>query len=199
MRRTRRVSCLAISSRPTCSSLAAATPRFLDFGLAKRAPQMPMSAGASLVRPTMVGEEHLTSPGTTVGTVAYLHVRAPGAAAALGTPCHRSRRLAGTSTAAATCSRSARCSSKWRRVPSRSRELTELTGRRVRCHPSHGAAPARAIQSAVPAETGRDRRKALEEDRELRYQSAADLRSDRRRLTRDLDMGFAFVSSVSLC
>jgi serine/threonine protein kinase len=45
--------------------------KILDFGLAKGAPQLQAAASASV--PTMgVAEENLTSPGSTLGTVAYM-------------------------------------------------------------------------------------------------------------------------------
>jgi serine/threonine protein kinase/tetratricopeptide (TPR) repeat protein len=49
--------------------------------------------------------------------------------------------------------------------------------------------PASNLNSNLPAELGRIISKALEKDRGLRYQSAADLHSDLRRLKLDLDSG----------
>jgi len=44
--------------------------KILDFGLAKLALKSSMSAGPS--QPTLTLEDHLTSPGTAVGTMAYM-------------------------------------------------------------------------------------------------------------------------------
>ncbi|MBV8049872.1 MAG: serine/threonine protein kinase, partial [Acidobacteriaceae bacterium] len=46
--------------------------KILDFGLAKMAPVGPRSDQATAAAPTAVNEEYLTSPGSTVGTVAYM-------------------------------------------------------------------------------------------------------------------------------
>jgi eukaryotic-like serine/threonine-protein kinase len=45
------------------------------------------------------------------------------------------------------------------------------------------------VNRTLPAELGRIIGKALEKDREVRYQSAADLRRDLKRLRRDTDSG----------
>ncbi|MDA2914859.1 serine/threonine protein kinase, partial [Acidobacteriia bacterium AH_259_A11_L15] len=48
--------------------------KILDFGLAKLAPQRPgvAKAVATSGASTLAGEEHLTSPGAALGTVAYM-------------------------------------------------------------------------------------------------------------------------------
>src|SRR4029077_4906342 len=46
--------------------------KILDFGLAKLAPGQSSSAASLGASPTVMSELHLTSPGTTVGTIAYM-------------------------------------------------------------------------------------------------------------------------------
>jgi len=59
----------------------------------------------------------------------------------------------------------------------------------------HKAPTARVrLNPDVPGELERIINKALEKDREMRYQSASDLRTDLRRLKRDADSALAVVS-----
>src|SRR5579863_117588 len=46
--------------------------KILDFGLAKLAPGLSSSAASMGAAPTVASELHLTSPGTAVGTIAYM-------------------------------------------------------------------------------------------------------------------------------
>src|SRR5215470_6476437 len=46
--------------------------KILDFGLAKVVPKQPSRLSVAAAAPTALSEEHLTSPGSTLGTVAYM-------------------------------------------------------------------------------------------------------------------------------
>jgi serine/threonine protein kinase/Tol biopolymer transport system component len=151
--------------------------KILDFGLAKLAPKprrVAEAVGASAVPTASIEPEHLTSPGAVMGTVAYM---SPEQA--------RGEEL------------DARTD-----LFSFGAVLYEMaTGRQ----PFPGSTTAiifTAILTQAPTspislnpelapELGRIINKALEKDREIRYQHASDLRADLKRLKRDTESGRA--------
>jgi len=147
--------------------------KILDFGLAKITPASSQVASAETVTRTVtIEDQHLTSPGSTVGTVAYMspeQVRA-------------------------------------KELDARS-DLFSFGA--VLYEMATGALPFRGESSGVVFREILDRdpvsvvrlnpgvppkledviHKALEKDRELRYQSAAEMRADLKRLKRESDSG----------
>ena len=156
--------------------------KILDFGLAKVTPvgSRVLEAAGATAQETAMSEEHLTSPGATLGTVAYMSPEQV-----------------------------------------RAKELDARTDLfsfgAVLYEMATGALPFRGDSSAVIFEAIMNRApvapvrlnpdlppklediisKALEKDRNLRYQHSADIRTDLQRLKRDTESGKAHASSLA--
>jgi serine/threonine protein kinase/tetratricopeptide (TPR) repeat protein len=146
--------------------------KILDFGLAKQSAKSSAAAGVTLTRDeeATVAEEQLTSPGTVVGTVAYMspeqvrgeEVDPRSDLFSLGAVLYEM--ATGV-------------------LPFRGDTSGAILGSIQYAPPPN---PVR-VNPDIPPELERIILKSLEKDRNLRYQSAADLRSDLQRLRRDTE------------
>jgi len=146
--------------------------KVLDFGLAKvtAVGGRSFNATGATVQETAIGEEHLTSPGTMMGTVAYMspeQVRAKELDArtdlfSFGAVLYEM--ATGT-------------------LPFRGETSAMI------CEAIVNRAPVNPVRlnPDLPSELERIINRALEKDRELRYQHASDMRSELQRLKRDTD------------
>ena len=153
--------------------------KILDFGLAKLTPARRSEAVGATATATALAEEHLTSPGTAVGTVAYM---SPEQARGEDLDARTDLFSFGAVLYEAVTGRPA---------------FTGTTSAVIFDSILHRAPPSPVrLNPDLPLELERIINKALEKDRRLRYQTASDLRADLQRLKRDTDSSRSAIAAA---
>ena len=154
--------------------------KVLDFGLAKVTPASSSSSQVSAASTTAgaVDERDLTSPGSTLGTVAYM---SPEQARAKELDARSDLFSFGAVLYEMTTGT----------LPFRGESSAVIFAEILNAAPT----PPVRLNPAIPAKLEDIINKALEKDRNLRYQHASEMRSDLQRLKRDSDTGRSAAAS----
>jgi len=144
--------------------------KLLDFGLARSL--SPAPAMSALDRTASLGDPNLTSPGTALGTVAYMSPEQ-----ARGEELDPRSDLFSLGAVL------------YEMVTGQGPFAGASTALIFDAILNRDPVPVSRVNTKLPAELDRILSKALERDRDLRYQSSAELRSDLKRLKRDSESG----------
>jgi eukaryotic-like serine/threonine-protein kinase len=156
--------------------------KILDFGLAKLVPGRGLTVGVAGVSSaaTATIEELLTSPGVAMGTVAYMSPEQ-----ARGEELDARTDLFSFGAVL------------YEMATGRQPFSGNTTAVIFSAILKEAVTPPSRLAPTVPSELERIILKALEKDRDLRYQSAAEMRSDLKRLRRDTDSGRSAATSAA--